>query len=343
MARLRSLHSWNTLSEEVLCVCICREPRVLTGHESKLRIWSWNIQLKKSEQIAEVEVKGDVTCICQFVHTPAFAVSVGEELLIYNYEEVGGTMSLSMSNQMHFNSDEINQIDIHPTKQSLVCCCDDSGDIKVIDIESRKILHTLTGFHDGICSAVKFCSKKPWELVSGGLDCTIGRWDFNRGRLLAKLSTRQDSSGAALIFNPPMVHCLDVFSEQRSLVCGLGDGRLVLYSMNAPKDISFKCEVHPHLASVACVRCIELRESSCQSTAVSTTLYVASVGNEGVMCVHKLNQSGAKEKPALLFVGKVDCTSKANHVDISYENEHTEVLIFTADVAGSVSVFIFQP
>lgn len=145
---------------------------------------------------------------------------------------------------------QINQIDIHP-KGSFICSCDDNGEVKIIDIDNKKIKHTLTNFHDGICATVKFSAKKPWELLSGGLDCAIGRWDFNRGRLLAKLCTRnEDTSSVALMVNPPMVHSLDVFSSHHGFICGLGDGRLVAYSLKAPKGIDFMCHTQARIPTV---------------------------------------------------------------------------------------------
>ena len=337
---LKSYYSWNTFSEEVLCICICGEQNVLTGHESLIKIWTWDSKLKMSKESTEVEVNGCVTCICQIPHVNTLAVSVDKDILLFCCEVVDDkVVSLSLKDQICFNEDEINQIDIHPTKQSLICSCDDKGDVKVIDIDSKKLIRTLTSFHDGICSTVKFCCKKPWELVSGGLDCTIGRWDFNRGRLLAHLSTKQDASDTALFINPPMVHTLDIFSAHHIFVCGLGDGRLVAYSLKPPKDIGVLCQAHSHLASIACIRCIELR-TSCNST----ERYVVSVGNEAVMCVHRLKRSEIKPHEVrydLVLVDKVCCASKVNAIDILY-NTSTTVLIFTADVVGSTSVFILS-
>lgn len=341
---VKSYYSWNTFSEEVLCLCIFGEQNVLTGHESLIKIWTWDSKLKVSKETAEVEVTGSVTCICQIPHTTTttLAVSVDKDVLFFCCEVVDDiVVSLSLKDQICFNEDEINQIDIHPTK-NIICSCDDKGDIKVIDIDSKKLIRTLTGFHDGICSTVKFCCRKPWELVSGGLDCTIGRWDFNRGRLITHLSTNQDASDTALFINPPMVHTLDTFSTHHSFVCGLGDGRLVVYSLKPPKNIGVLCQAHAHLASIACIRCIEIR-TSCNST----DLYIVSVGNEAVMCVHRLkiseigDQRSREVKGDLILVGKVCCASKVNAVDILY-NTSTSVLVFTADVVGSISVFIFE-
>lgn len=333
---LRKYDSWNSFSDEVLCLCISRDQNILTGHELKVKVWCWDSKHKTSKESIEVEVQGNVTCISQFPRDTAFAVSVDQSVLIYQYDVVDKVVtSLSLKDRFCFNEDEINEIDIH-SKGSFICSCDDNGDVKVIDIDGKKIVHTLTNFHSGICSTVKFSLKKPWELVSGGLDCTIGRWDFNRGRLLATACTKQGASSDALIVNPPMVHSLDVFSTHHSFICGLGDGRLVAYSLKSPKGMDKMCQVHAHHASVACVRCIELKEPSSKST----SLYVVSIGNDGMLCAHKCNLSDSAGQNTMLLVGQLCSIPKVNNVDILYEAD--TVLVFTADVTGSVSVYIFS-
>lgn len=337
VAELQKLHSWNSLSDEVLCLIISREQNILTGHESKLKVWSWDSKLKTAKQTLELEVSGSVNCIRQFPHDTAFALSVDQSVFIYGYKLVDAMVtSLVVKDQLCSSDEEVNQIDIHP-KGTFVCCCDDNGDVKVVDVDGKKIKHTLTNFHDGICSTVKFSVKKPWELLSGGLDCTIGRWDFSRGRLITKLSTQQDASNVALMVNPPMVHSLDVFSVHHSFVCGLGDGRLVAYSLKSPKGMDFMCETPAHLASVACVRCVEAKETNSQVT----KLYVVSVGNNGVVCIHELKQSeDGGQNYDLFLIDKVCSIPKVNDIDVLFEAD--TVFTFTADVSGSVSVYALK-
>lgn len=334
-------HSWKTGQDEVMCLFVSREQSILTGHEeSMLLIWSIDVESKNTSlrESISLPLKGSVTCVSQFPHTNALALSVDRSILIYDYVIVDNVIAtLSLKDQFCFNQEEINQIDIHP-KGSFLCSCDDSGEVKVIDLDNKKILHTLTQFHDSICSTVKFSSKKPWELVSGGLDCTIGRWDFNRGRLLANVSTKDSASSDIFLVNPPMVHSLDMLCAHNSIACGLGDGRLVIYSLKSPKGIDLVCQTHPHLNSIACVRCIDVKDAT-----NSTTTIVVSVGNDRVMCVHKLvhkeGQSKCTAPLDLTLIGKICYISKVNWVEILCIDT---IFIFTADVSGSVSVYNFK-
>lgn len=330
---LNFYHTWNTGKDEVMCVHISREKNILTGHESSILIWSLDTPAKGVTLTGTLvlAVEGSVTCICQFPQTLTLAISVDKTILIYHYAVTDGVMaSFSLSEQFCFNQDEINQIAVH-SKGSYICSCDDSGEVKVIDVENKRLLRTLSRLHDSICSTVKFSTRKPWELLSGGLDCTIGRWDFNRGRLLANVSTNNPSSGSCVV-NPPMVHSLDIFSKQHFLVCGLGDGRLTVYSLKSSKGVDLVCEAQLHQRSVACVQCIEMEKSGS---------FVVSVGNDGVICVTQfLYNEGSQSKNTLALVGKIVPVPKVNWIDISYTASDS-VLLFTADVVGSVSIYKF--
>jgi hypothetical protein len=53
---------------------------------------------------------------------------------------------------------------------------------QIMDVRTRKLYKTLKGVHTNICTSVLFQAHRPWELVSGGLDAQMVRWDFGSGR-----------------------------------------------------------------------------------------------------------------------------------------------------------------
>ncbi|KAH7282814.1 hypothetical protein KP509_35G048700 [Ceratopteris richardii] len=114
--------------------------------------------------------------------------------------------------KFNYNSEEINQVAVNQ-KANYLAAADDSGDIKVIDLEKCRLQRTLRGVHTNICSSVQFHPHRPWELISGGLDSKIVKWDFNKGRPLKILD---QGVGAAQpgpcgqLFNPPFVHALAI-------------------------------------------------------------------------------------------------------------------------------------
>lgn len=85
--------------------------------------------------------------------------------------------------------------------------------------------------------------------------------------------------------------------------------------------------------SVACVHCIEL------TVANITVLYVVSVGNDGVICIHELQSEGGQSFDIIL-VDKMCSIPKVNDIDVLIEAD--TAFIFAADVSGSVSVYTFK-
>ena len=279
----------NTDEEENSCLYFSRNESLLTGHESKFKVWTcvgggkyeWTLA-----HVVGVPDEGCVTCIAQYPNTEEkYAVSFSNCVAIYNLSS--GPQLLHV---FHFNADEINQIDINP-RASFICACDDSGDIKVIDTENLCLYRNLSRQHDNICSTVKFNTRKPWEIFSGGLDCQLIRWDFSRGRPLVavhvQISERGDEVNTkptieSFMVNPPMVHSVDVFSSIHSLVCGLGNGSVSVYSALSPKKLEVICSAPLHSASVAYVCCVDTSEQESKH-------YIISGGNDGRICVSRFH------------------------------------------------------
>ena len=319
MDSVRLLSRLHTKEENTYCLCGRKgsKENLLTGHDSIFKIWS--IQERSLIQSVVTPVKGDVTCICP---SPAnvnhFAVSVDTTVVYYDQR----TLSKPLF-QFQFNAEEINTIDIH-NKGSFLCACDDAGEIKVIDIDNGKLFKTLSRTHSNICSAVKFNPRKPWEILSGGLDCKIVRWDFSRGRPLFEVSTQStnEDSGSYMV-NPPMVHSIDAMGSNFSVACGLGDGRVAVYSLKG-KGIEPVCLSRLHSTAVSQVCCVPLGEGK---------QVIVSGGNDGRVLVSELKEeivhSGRSAKKTdrtkaaleLKVVSEINHLSKVNWLDIQPHQE----------------------
>ena len=55
---------------------------------------------------------------------------------------------------------------------------------------------TLRRGHSNICAALAFRPHRPWELLSGGLDSTVVRWDFSRLRTLQSWSLAGEATAS---------------------------------------------------------------------------------------------------------------------------------------------------
>ena len=141
------------------------------------------------------------------------------------------------------NTDEVNSIAVDSTGTWLAAG-DDSGEVQVISLNqsnsttpNRPTFKTLRRGHTNICSAVTFRPSRPSELLSGGLDCRMVRWDFTRLRQLTSFDMNLGEMAASngQFCNPPMINALATCSESGiefpSLVAAArGDGCVALYN-----------------------------------------------------------------------------------------------------------------
>lgn len=81
--------------------------------------------------------------------------------------------------RLRFNEDEINCLAL-ADGGDLLAAADDSGAVKVVDLESEKVVRSLR--HANICSSVAFRPRRPQSLVSCGLDMQVTLY---RGRVMA--------------------------------------------------------------------------------------------------------------------------------------------------------------
>ena len=69
------------------------------------------------------------------------------------------------------NEEEINCLSLNET-ENLLASADDSGTIKILDLENKKISRSLKR-HSNICASVAFRPQRPQSLVSCGLDMQV--------------------------------------------------------------------------------------------------------------------------------------------------------------------------
>lgn len=75
--------------------------------------------------------------------------------------------------RLRFNEEEIGCLALSDAG-ALLAAADDSGAVKVVDLESKKVVRSLR--HANICSSVAFRPQRPQSLVSCGLDMQVTWW-----------------------------------------------------------------------------------------------------------------------------------------------------------------------
>ncbi|CAO2823506.1 unnamed protein product [Amaranthus hypochondriacus] len=140
-----------------------------------------------------------------------------------------------------YNKDEINQISCN-SKSTFLAAADDSGDVKIIDIQRKCPFKTLRSGHSTICSSAQFVPWKPWEVITGGLDSKMIMWDFSKGRpfLVVDFGNQEEISGnTGQFYNPAFIHAIAVpemdMLDKLGKACAVarGDGIISLLNLEA--------------------------------------------------------------------------------------------------------------
>ena len=193
--------------------------------------------------------KGDCTSAClSRTKEHILYTSVGSCICVYDVRNFQSSLETHQ-----YNEEEINQLVVDETEKYLAAC-DDSGEIKIISLNDKKVFKTLRRKHTNICSTVCFRPRKPWEIFSGGMDCNLIHWDFSRPRCLNQFNMQelQDAPTdlGAYMVNPPFVHHLSTTKDGRYLASALENGLVSVFDTSR-KHISELFSIHAHSQGVS--------------------------------------------------------------------------------------------
>ncbi|XP_073281104.1 uncharacterized protein [Primulina huaijiensis] len=181
-------------------------------------------------------------------------VSAGNEVKCFDLHM---TDSLKQLECYNYNKDEINQIAFH-SKSPFLAAADDTGDVKIIDIQQHCMFKTLRAGHKSICSTVQFLPWKNWEVISGGLDSKLVLWDFSKGRP-NKIMDMGNKGDAGQCLNPAFIHGLAVpevdMVDKVGKICAVakGDGVVSILNIDTELMAPLKSKMGGHTAAVSSV------------------------------------------------------------------------------------------
>ncbi|EHA97832.1 WD repeat-containing protein 53 [Heterocephalus glaber] len=144
----------------------------------------------------------------------------------------------------HFqvNEEEINCLSLNET-ENLLASADDSGAIKILDLENKKVSRSLKR-HSNICSSVAFRPQRPQSLVSCGLDMQVILWNLQKARALWITHLQEDETeetegpqSPCQLLNPALAHSISVASCGNIFSCGAEDGKVRIFRV-----MGVKCE-----------------------------------------------------------------------------------------------------
>ncbi|KAM4694546.1 WD repeat-containing protein 53 [Discoglossus pictus] len=334
----------------VLCLAVSTERVVASGAEAgELTTWS-----EQGLQLGKLHLDGgdDVTSVAfSPVCSTRLYISHGETLSVLDtraFREPVESYSV--------NKEEINCISVNET-DSLLAAADDSGAVKILDLESKKVCRTLHR-HSNICSAVAFRPHRPQSLVSCGLDMQVLLWNVQKARPLWITNLQQIAQeeedvdhhqSAGQLFNPPLAHSLSVAPCGNIFCCGAEDGKIRLFRVTGTQfetDISFK----GHTQGVSQVSFLDQNPNH---------NWLLSAGNDGRVCLWDIGRETAqpqKPRPPKHLKKSGQANSKNKHtvhhmaevnsrVNSKLCIEHGEKVnwIIAAELQGSRVILVADP
>ena len=219
-------------SDSVLCVTVSEDGKVISGGENReLAIWTLDGTAPQKHKVAVQDDANDVTClVCSKQKPYELYASCGQHVVVYDMREMSSPVTV-----FDFNDEEIDQIVLNE-KEAFLAACDDSGHVKVISLQERRVYKTLRK-HGNICSSVCFRPRRPWDLFSAGFDCMLMQWDFSRARPLCKVNLHELNAGTdhpeSYMINPPFIHSMALSPNGGLLACGAENS--LVYMFNAAK------------------------------------------------------------------------------------------------------------
>ncbi|KAJ8367834.1 hypothetical protein SKAU_G00078620 [Synaphobranchus kaupii] len=214
-------------SAPVLCVGAAGGPDGLlaSGAEGgEVTVWS-----QEGAPLAQLRLQAgeDVTSVVFSPLAPgSLYASHGETVSVLDPRNLKGPVT-----DLHVGEDEINGLSLNETG-ALLAAADDSGAVRVVELDSGKVSRTLRR-HTNICSSVAFRPQRPQSLVSAGLDMQLMLWSLQKARPLWVLNLQEvveEEEGCpqtpGQLFNPPLVHCVTVATCGNVMACAAEDGRV---------------------------------------------------------------------------------------------------------------------
>ncbi|XP_069104468.1 WD repeat-containing protein 53-like [Argopecten irradians] len=225
-------------TSSVLCVDVCDSTVASGGEDGEVCIWSTDGTLFHKF------VNEGTDCGAVFFSKDkdnTLYASFDNKICVFDLRNFSEPLET-----FNVNQDEVNQI-VVDEKENFLAACDDSGEIKILDIQEKRVYKTLRHKHTNICSSVCFRPKKPWEILTGGLDSQLVHWDFSRPKCLNQFNMQemQTCEQEAYMVNPPFIHNLAASRDGHYLACALENGLVSVFDMRR-KNIREHFSLHAH-------------------------------------------------------------------------------------------------
>lgn len=268
----------------------------------------------------------------------------------------------SIVDTFEIGSEEINSIALSADGRYLAAG-DDSAEVHVLDLQLLELKHktpqdkggsskggnrVLRRGHSNICSTVIFRKKNPRELLSGGLDCQLVRWDPHRIKLMGAWTMPALSTDPKAI-NPPMIHSIDTCMVDKSkeiVAVARGDGCISLYNPDmSPMPMDARSSRRQPQNQAHGLVWMAMDDDGCHNGAANAVRFcypsygdrplLLSAGNDGRVCCWDWRLADSPLLDQHTHTSKINCLCSAEGKK-DESGSHPEGIGYCGDVCGNL-------
>lgn len=337
-------------SEAIVC---CSAPNtdniIASGCEGGLVCFS---SFGSHECIGSIDFGSSNVCTsvqCSEKDAWSFFCSVGSHIHCIDIRK--GLEPSCICNTFQCGDDEINSISLSSSEKWLAAG-DDEGEVHCFNLTDmgdsvqKRPDRILRRGHQNICSSVIFSKIDENQILSGGLDCLMIRWNVQKLKTSKIWTMPNITTSGQRALNPPMVHdidtCLQEDGKKEIVAVARGDGSVAMYDALAKSQTVPRSKKQParnQLANPDSLVWMAFPEDKCHTSACNAVRFTShgakrlllSAGNDAYLKLWDWNEDTA-------LVSQVSNGAKINCIAGLHSQQGPHDLGIIGDVKGNLRI-----
>jgi len=206
--------------------CLAAEVDVLAsgGEDGSVRLWDVAAGRSTRALLSPGKRPVNAVCIGRGGCEHFLIAAAGREVFAYDLRAPGMVLREPAVPSMGRAREEVSTLALDASGR-FVSIGDDSGEVRLVDLDGEDQPPELQASHGSICSCVAFRPAAGLEMLSAGMDACIVRWDGTTGAAVRSwnLATQLGADETQLV-NPRHVHSLAYAPGGDCFAAALGDG-----------------------------------------------------------------------------------------------------------------------
>jgi WD40 repeat protein len=233
----------------VNCLSAAGEVLASGGEDGTIRLWDIAAGCSTRALLSAQQRPVNAVCVGRGGCEHYVLAAAGREVFAYDLRAPGMVLRQPAVPSLGRTREEVSSLALDSSGRH-VAIGDDSGEVRLVDLDGEAQLPAMQAAHGSICSCVQLRPSAGLELVSGGMDACILRWDGTTGRLLRgwSLAAPAEEQPAQLV-NPRFVHWLDYAPGGACFAAALGDGSIELRGSEEGQVLACADDAHRAAAS----------------------------------------------------------------------------------------------